>query len=52
MPMSQEPDMSNAVDISGFANTTIIVITFVVLGAVLLIPRMIATPQKPAQSEA
>jgi len=51
-PMSQEPDMTNAVDISGFANTTIIVITFVVLGAVLLIPRAVTAPQKPAQSEA
>ena len=52
MPMSGEPDMSNAVDISSFANTTIIVITFVLLGAVLLIPRLIAAPQKPAPSEA
>lgn len=52
MPMSQEPDMTNAVDISGFANATIIVITFLVLAAVLLIPRVITAPQKPAQSEA
>lgn len=52
MRMSEEPDMSNAVDISGFANTTIIVITFVLLGAVLLIPRVAAEPQQAAQSEA
>jgi NO-binding membrane sensor protein with MHYT domain len=51
-PMSGAPDLTNAMDISVFANTTIIVITFVVLGAVLLIPRMAGAPQKPAQSEA
>lgn len=52
MPMSGDPDMANAVDISGFASTMIVVSTFVLLGAVLLIPRMGAAPQKPAQSEA
>ena len=52
MPMSEPPDLSNAMDISGFANTTIIVITFVMLGAVILIPRLVATPHKPAQSQA
>jgi NO-binding membrane sensor protein with MHYT domain len=51
MGMSEQPDMSNAVDITDFANTTIIVITFVVLGAVLLIPRGVSAPE-PAQSEA
>jgi NO-binding membrane sensor protein with MHYT domain len=52
MPMTGDPDMANAVDISGFANTTIILITFVLLGAVLVIPRMVSEPQKPAASEA
>ena len=52
MPMSEAPDMNNAIDISGFANTTIIVITFVVLGAVIVIPRLVATPQKPAPTQA
>jgi NO-binding membrane sensor protein with MHYT domain len=52
MPTSEATDLSNAMDISGFANATIIVITFVVLGGVLLIPRLFAAPQKPAESEA
>jgi two-component system sensor histidine kinase/response regulator len=50
-PMSEAPDMTSAVDLSEFANTTIIVVTFILLGSVLLFPRKIAT-QKPAQSEA
>jgi len=49
--MPDAPDMTNAMDISAFANTTIIVITFLLLGSVLLFPRKIATP-KPAISEA
>lgn len=52
MPMSEAPDLSNSIDLSGFANATIIVLTFVVLGAVLLIPRMFSAPQKPVESEA
>ncbi len=52
MGTSEQPDMTNAVDISDFANTTIIVITFVVLGAVLLIPRGAAAQQKPVEFEA
>jgi two-component system, sensor histidine kinase and response regulator len=50
-PMTEAPNLTNAMDISEFANTTIIVVTFVLLGSVLLFPRKIAA-QKPAQSEA
>lgn len=49
--MTEAPDLTNSLDISEFANTTIIVVTFVLLGSVLLFPRKIAA-QKPAQSEA
>lgn len=48
--MSDPPDMTNAMDISAFANTTIIVITFLLLGSVLLFPRKIGTPT-PVASE-
>ena len=51
-PMPDTPDMTNAVDISVFANVAIIVVTFVVLGSVFLIPRWFAPVQKPASSEA
>jgi NO-binding membrane sensor protein with MHYT domain len=49
--MTEAPDLTNAVDISSFANTTIIAVTFLLLGLVLLFPRKLAA-QKPAQSEA
>lgn len=49
--MTETPDLANSMDISSFANTTIIVITFLLLGSVLLIPRQPAV-QTPAQSEA
>jgi len=49
--MTEAPDLTNAVDISSFANTTIIAITFLLLGSVLLFPRKLAA-REPAQSEA
>lgn len=49
--MTEAPDLTNAVDISSFANTTIIAVTFLLLGSVLLFPRKLAA-QKPAQSQA
>ncbi|HEV8493950.1 MAG TPA: MHYT domain-containing protein [Candidatus Angelobacter sp.] len=49
--MPDTPDLTNAVDISMFANVAIIVVTFVILGSVFLIPRWFA-PQSAVQSEA
>src|SRR5262249_16375686 len=51
-PMAQEPDLINAVDISGFGNTIIVVVTFVVLGSVLVLSRLFAAAPKPLQTEA
>ena len=51
-PMPDTLDMSNAADISVFANVAIIVVTFVVLGSVFLIPRGAAPAQEPVSSEA
>ena len=50
--MDHTPDLTNAVDISGFANTSIVIVTFVVLGSVFLLPRMFSPAQKPAPSQA
>ncbi len=51
-PMPDTPDLSNATDISVFANVAIIVVTFVVLGSVFLIPRASAPAQEPVSSQA
>lgn len=51
-PMPDTPDLTNAVDISMFANVAIVVVTFVVLGSVFLIPRGSAPAQEPVSSEA
>jgi NO-binding membrane sensor protein with MHYT domain len=51
-PMPDTPDLTNAVDISMFANVAIVVVTFVVLGSVFLIPRGAARAQEPVSSEA
>jgi NO-binding membrane sensor protein with MHYT domain len=51
-PMPEPTDMTNAVDISMFANVAIILVTFVVLGSVFLIPRPSAPVQEPVSSEA
>ncbi len=51
-PMPDTPDLSNAADISVFANVAIIVVTFVVLGSVFLIPRASAPAQEPVSSQA
>lgn len=51
-PMPDSPDLTNATDISVFANIAIIVVTFVVLGSVFLIPRATAPAQEPVSSEA
>jgi two-component system sensor histidine kinase/response regulator len=51
-PMTEPPDLTNALDISVLANTAIVVVTFVVLGSVFLFQRWFAAPQNTAQSEA
>jgi NO-binding membrane sensor protein with MHYT domain len=51
-PMPDAADLTNATDISVFANVAIIVVTFVVLGSVFLIPRAPAQTQEPVSSEA
>ncbi len=50
--MQETPDLSNSVDISGVANTAIIAVTFVVLGAVFLVSRWFAPAQEPSAAEA
>jgi NO-binding membrane sensor protein with MHYT domain len=50
--MSEAPDLTNAVDISAFANAAIVIVTFVVLGSVFAVQRWQATTQKPAGSAA
>lgn len=50
--MPDTPDLTNAVDISVFANAAIIAVTFVILGSVFLIPRWFAPEQEPVSSEA
>ena len=50
-PMSEAPDMTNALDVSVLANTTIIIVTFVILGSVFLLQRWFA-PQNAAPSQA
>jgi NO-binding membrane sensor protein with MHYT domain len=49
-PMTEAPDLTNALDISALANTAIIAITFVVLGSVFFFQRWFEAPPKTAQS--
>jgi NO-binding membrane sensor protein with MHYT domain len=50
-PMAEQPDLTNALDISVLANTAIIAVTFVVLGSVFLFSRWFSVPQETAPSE-
>lgn len=50
-PMAEQPDLTNALDISVLANTAIIAVTFVVLGSVFLFSRWFSAPQETAPSE-
>ena len=50
-PMAEQPDLTNALDISALANTAIIAVTFVVLGSVFFFQRWFAAPQETAPSE-
>ncbi|HZI57108.1 MAG TPA: MHYT domain-containing protein [Verrucomicrobiae bacterium] len=51
-PMSEKPNMTNAMDISVLANTAIVVVTFIVIGSVFLFQRPTAAPKEPAHPEA
>ena len=48
--MPEQPDLTNALDISALANTAIIAVTFVVLGSVFFFQRWFEAPPKTAQS--
>jgi two-component system sensor histidine kinase/response regulator len=50
--MPETPDLTNAIDISGVANTAIIAVTFVVLGSVFLFNRRSTPAQEPSAAEA
>jgi len=50
-PMTEAPDLTNAMDISALGNAAIVVITFVLLGSVFLLQRWFA-PQNAAHSQA
>ena len=50
--MPETPDLTNAMDISGVANTAIIAVTFVVLGSVFLFNRRFTPAQEPSAAEA
>lgn len=50
--MPETPDLTNAVDISGLANTAIIAVTFVVLGSVFLFSRWFPSAQEPSPAKA
>jgi len=50
--MDQEPDLSNAIDISSFGNTIIVMVTFAVLGSVFVLQRVFAPATKPLPTEA
>jgi NO-binding membrane sensor protein with MHYT domain len=45
--MKEAPDMTNAVDISALANTAIIIVTFVILGAVFVLHRKSVKEPQP-----
>jgi len=51
-PMNQEPDLSNAIDISSFGNTIIVMVTFAVLGSVFVLQRVFAPATKALPTEA
>jgi two-component system, sensor histidine kinase and response regulator len=51
-PMTEAPDLTNALDISVLGNAAIIVVTFVVLGSVFLLQRWFAPQNVVVQSEA
>lgn len=51
-PMSEMPDMTNALDISVLANTAIVIITFIVIGSVFLFQRPTAVPKESAHHQA
>jgi two-component system, sensor histidine kinase and response regulator len=50
--MPETPDLTNAIDISGVANTAIITVTFVVLGSVFLFNRRSTPAREPSAAEA
>jgi NO-binding membrane sensor protein with MHYT domain len=50
--MPETPDLTNAMDISGLANTAIIVVTFIVLGSVFLFSRWFTPAQEPSPAKA
>jgi len=50
--MPETPDLTNAMDISGIANTAIVAVTFVVLGSVFVFSRWFAPAQEPSAVKA
>lgn len=50
--MPETPDLTNAMDISGIANTAIVAVTFVVLGSVFVFSRWFAPAQEPSTVKA
>jgi len=51
-PMPDTPDLTNAMEITGVANTAIVAVTFVVLGSVFLFSRASTPAQEPSPTKA